>query len=201
MATGYTHPVVDGSVTEFPEFAMQCARAFGALISMRDEPMDAEIPEEFRPSDYSAKKLAEMESKLAKLEAMTSVEAQQGADENYTTRLNAHLEYRAKMKLENERLEAMIHRVRDWVPPTKDHREMKKFMLEQLTSSLHDMKWGSEEPVRLTAAAWWAEEIASARREVAYYSRQDADERKRAAERTEWVRQLRASLTAPDRAA
>jgi len=59
MPTGYTYPVVEGKITEFSDFALSCARAFGALITMRDDPHDTPIPETFEPSDYNAKKLAE----------------------------------------------------------------------------------------------------------------------------------------------
>ena len=41
MATGYTFNVVDGQITTLSDFAMQCARAFGLLIDMRDAPSDA----------------------------------------------------------------------------------------------------------------------------------------------------------------
>lgn len=50
MPTGYTYPVCEGKITEFPDFALSCARAFGALISMREEPMDAPLPDEIAAS-------------------------------------------------------------------------------------------------------------------------------------------------------
>ena len=194
MPTGYTYPVVDGKVTDFPEFAMQCARAFGALITMREDPMDAEIPDEFKPSDYSGKKLAEAKAKLKKLHALSPAQVQERADESYAIQLKAHLDYRARMRLENDRLDAMLKHVRSWRPPTSEHKGLKEFMVEQLTTSKHDMKWGSEEPVKRSAEDWLASEIASAKREVDYHTKDDEQEKERAASRTEWVRQLRASL-------
>lgn len=194
MPTGYTHPVVDGEVTEFPEFAMSCARAFGALITMREEPMDAETPDEFEPSSYSAKELAKAEARLKKALSVSPAQAQQRADESYAMLMKAHLDYRARMKLENDRIDTMLKQVRSWRPPTSEHKGLKEFMVEQLTSSKHDMKWGSEEPVKQSAEAWLAAEIASAEREVAYHTKADQEEKERAAGRTEWVRQLRASL-------
>lgn len=47
MPTGYTADVQSGKVTDFAEYAMNCARAFGALVLMRDDPSDADIPERF----------------------------------------------------------------------------------------------------------------------------------------------------------
>jgi hypothetical protein len=49
MPTGYTDCVRSGEVTEFADFAMKCARAFGACIEMRDEPSGTPIPEAFEP--------------------------------------------------------------------------------------------------------------------------------------------------------
>ena len=57
MTTGYTDAVGKGEITEFKDYALLCARAFGACVSMRDEPLDAEIPEEFKPNDYHEKSL------------------------------------------------------------------------------------------------------------------------------------------------
>jgi hypothetical protein len=51
MPTGYTAKLYDGD-QKFQDFAMECARAFGALIEMRDEPMNAKIPETFEPSEH-----------------------------------------------------------------------------------------------------------------------------------------------------
>ena len=45
---------------DFKSFAMTCARAMGACVTIRDEPFDAPIPT-IKPSDYNAK---------AKLEAI-----------------------------------------------------------------------------------------------------------------------------------
>lgn len=47
--------MADNENFTFPEFAMRCARNFGALIMMRDEPLDAPIPEKFEPSGYYKK--------------------------------------------------------------------------------------------------------------------------------------------------
>ena len=38
MPTGYTLDLYNGKDITFEEFVLKCARAFGALIDMRDEP-------------------------------------------------------------------------------------------------------------------------------------------------------------------
>lgn len=56
MPTGYTAAIADG--IDFKTYALSCARAFGALVEMRDEPANAPIPEEFKPSSYYVTSLA-----------------------------------------------------------------------------------------------------------------------------------------------
>lgn len=154
MPTGYTANVCDGKVTEFSDFAMQCARAFGALITMRDDPSDAPIPEEFKPSTYSADRYSEAKEKLRELRALTPEQVEVRA-------LCAYEEAVARVKQrndadfrQNDRIDAMLAKVAAWTPPTSDHVEMKNFMAEQLriskTSYRHDL------PVRLSGPAWLA---------------------------------------------
>ena len=45
MPTGYTAGILEGET--FEQYALQCAKAFGALVMMRDEPSDAPIPDQF----------------------------------------------------------------------------------------------------------------------------------------------------------
>ncbi len=73
MPTGYTAILMEKGQT-FQEFIMGCARAFGALIEMRDSPNDAPIPDKFEPSDYHAKRIIELREKLAKFKLMTDAE-------------------------------------------------------------------------------------------------------------------------------
>lgn len=37
MPTGYTSPLYEGKEISFEQFALRCARNFGALVMMRDE--------------------------------------------------------------------------------------------------------------------------------------------------------------------
>ena len=62
MPTGYTAKIADGQT--FEEFILSCARAFGALVEMRDEPADAPIPEEFKPSAYHTTQIGVARAKM-----------------------------------------------------------------------------------------------------------------------------------------
>lgn len=54
MPTAYTADIAKGIT--FKQYAMNCARAFGALIDLRDKPANCEIPDVVYPSDYHLKK-------------------------------------------------------------------------------------------------------------------------------------------------
>lgn len=198
MPTGYTADVQSGKVTEFSAFAMQCARAFGALITMRDDPPDASIPEEFAPSSYNAKRLEEARQELARLIAMTADERQAAADAAHTKAVASWDRYEAERVAQRERYEAMLTKVDAWQPPTPDHGEMKKFMQQQLSESIRFDCSGrsSPRPEPKSADEWYAAAVSQSSRDVEYHTKEHAKEVERAINRTEWVRALRQSLAA-----
>ena len=71
MPTGYTAGVQDGTVTDFSEFALQCARNFGALVTMRDDPWSTPIPERFEASEYARTAVVEAQQKLDEFHKLT----------------------------------------------------------------------------------------------------------------------------------
>ena len=73
MPTGYTATLVEHGQT-FPEFAMQCAKAFGACITLRDEPFDAPIPTKFKASTWHTKQQAKARALEKRLGAMNKEE-------------------------------------------------------------------------------------------------------------------------------
>lgn len=197
MPTGYTAGVADGTVTDLRTFALTCARGMGALILMRDDPIDAPIPERFEPSDYSSKKLAEATSRLIALKGMTreqiEAEAAKWNEENEA--------YRLKLVRENqecrERYDRLISETEAWEGAPQG---LKEFMLEQLRSS-RDFDT-SDDPLRYaptprSPVEWWANECREAARDVEYHVKADADERRRTDERNAWLAQLGAALPPP----
>ena len=194
MPTGYTSAVKDGKAT-FGQYVWSCARAFGALVMMRDEPHDAPIPE-FEPSSRYRERAEKAESEIASLEAMSD-----GALEAHVGELRASVRRenvkRAEThRLERERYEAMLTMARDWDAPSPDHAGLRDFMISQLTESI-SFDFGSG-PYAATepgpAGDWRAERIASLREDVARYAKHDAEERDRIASRNGWVDKLKASV-------
>lgn len=196
MPTGYTAGVQDGSITSFPEYAMRCARAFGALVLMRDDPLDAPIPESFPPSDYAIQSVQTTEIELGRLLLLSSDEADTGAREAHEASVRHRDEYRAKRKRERERYEAMLAMVKAWKPPSADHEGLAKFMVEQLTQSI-DFDCGDYEPTvepLLSGTDWQAQQIAQVSQRLERARQSLHEEENRARGRTKWLRELRESL-------
>jgi len=196
MPTGYTAELMEKGQT-FHEFIMGCSRAFGALITMRDDPKDAMIPKRFEPSNYHAKSITESLGELAKLKSMTDKEklafGQAEKDEDIKS-IERRFE---KQRVENKRLEAMEANVRAWNPPTYDHRGLKDFMLEQINISKNDSRYiqtSLDAAIDKPEMVYYVEAVSNASHNIKYHTEENDKEIKRANERTEWVRQLRLSI-------
>jgi hypothetical protein len=196
MPTGYTAKLMESGET-FPEFIMGCARAFGALIEMRDSPNDAPIPDKFEPSDYNAKRLISAREELVKLKAMSIEERTTFGEAAKAEDIERSRKYLEKALAENSRLEEMAAQVRAWTPPTKDHQGLKDFMLQQIDVSKNSVDYSERsltEAQAKPAKVYYVEAVSSAARDIKYHTEGNAKEVERTNSRTEWVQQLRASI-------
>src|ERR1022692_3329241 len=131
MPTGYTADVVDGKVTEFRDFALCCARAFSALIMMRDEPSSTPIPAEIAPdTSYYDGRIVEAEAALAILDSMTEAQASAAAQAAHEKAVAYRTKYLAGKGAAVARINSMLEKVRAWKNP-HDHERMKSFMIDQ----------------------------------------------------------------------
>lgn len=197
MPTGYTAGIVDGKITEFNDFALQCARAFGALIELRDEPFDAPIPDEIKAhTSYYEQSLEEARQRLASLLALTPDEVVSGAASALLIAQTSHQDSLVRVRAENARLKAMLAKVERWTPPTPDHQEMKRFMVDQLTISMTNEKYYLVGPneADFVPAKWHLASLDAAAQSVTRAADELAKERRRNADRNGWLQALRASL-------
>jgi len=196
MPTGYTADVQSGKITEFSDYALQCARAFGALIEMRDEKMNADIPDKFLPSDYHVKGLAAAKADFEKFNNMTAADAKAARDAAEAQRVTARSRRIEKSEEQRARYEAMLVKAKEWVAPTPDHAKMAEFMVDQLKQSIDfDCKVYNYDATPLPCARdWLAERIADAVEDLGYHEKKYAKDVARAEGRTKWVAELRASL-------
>lgn len=141
MPTGFTAPIYDGEDITFEQFANSCLRNFGIYQRFEGHPnlSKYEIPDKICPSDYSKKRYeeakAEYEKHLAKPKTKEELEAE------YIIYVNGVIKGNEDRIKENEALKnrynAMLSKVRSWVPPSDDYRKIKNFMESPLIDSLN----------------------------------------------------------------
>lgn len=193
MPTGYTCDVQDGTVTEFKDFALGCARAFGACVTMRDEDKDTPIPDQFKASDYHQRQLAETSEKLKDILLLTDEECEVKAEEDHQRKVKSQDAAIAKDKLHQERYQAMLDKVNAWTPPTPDHEELKNFMRQQLTESMK-FPYKPDPVEKQTGAEWKAEQIGKCEWSLEYHNKGHKEEVERIDGRNQWLKDLRESL-------
>jgi len=195
MPTGYTADISKGM--SFNDYAMGCARAFGALVLMRDEAKDAQIPEKIEPSDYHEKALKTAKARLTKLEGMSLDDANfqstsdwDRAEESRLNRLSENKKLRVKYEL-------MLRRAKEYISPTPDHDSFREFMISQIEESI---KWDCSESYyenpeeMLSGEDWLNKEKVAEEKNIHYHTKNNNEEIERTNDRNSWLNSLRNSL-------
>jgi hypothetical protein len=195
MPTGYTAPIADGIT--FEQYAWSCARAFGALVTMRDEPNNAPIPERFEPSDYHQKALEHTHTELNRLLGLSADHIADEAQKDFREQRDAHSRRMQRAADLRVKYEAMLAKVHAWESPSPDHDLYKAFMASQIVES---MQWDcdtshDEMPECQAPAAWIADRLAQLRKDLAYHENGHREEVERTDKRNQWIKALRDSLT------
>ncbi|RPI58299.1 MAG: hypothetical protein EHM48_10330, partial [Planctomycetaceae bacterium] len=103
---------------------------------MRDDPADAPIPDEVKPSTHHADRLAEALKERAELLKLTQNDIDQRAQDAHREALIRHYKQISKDRTLRMKYELMLERVRNWTPPSTEHVGLKTFMIEQIESSI-----------------------------------------------------------------
>lgn len=196
MATGYTAGVADGTITTFREYALQCARAFGACVTLRDDPLNAEIPE-FQPSDYHEKALAEAEVELAGFVAMDESDLRQMHDREYEENVASATRTFEEKELTLQRYKSMLAAAKAFRPPSPEHEEYAKFLVSQLQESIQwdcDTLYAKKLKTQVPFEKWVSEKLDRLRRNVDYHRKQYREEVERVAARNKWIAQLKEAI-------
>lgn len=204
MPTGYTYKVMDGSITELNQFVLQCARAFGALVHMRDDDMDAPI-RLAQTSDYYKKMLDEAKAELDAIIAVTDPAKQADLGRERVQRdLKRAREFLKEQEEENARNHRMQTLVSEYEAPP-NWLKLKGFMREQLSISLHsdraltlqresivEMERVLNDETKMIET--YHQLIKDAQRDVNYYEKELQKDYSRAEERNAMIIELFESL-------
>lgn len=198
MPTGYTAPIKDG--ISFNDFVLQCSRAMGACLSQRDDTTTPFLACDEVPEFYG-RNIAEAEAEVQRIKDRT----QEQIDAEYKAAVaQAEVELE-KASRETADLRNKYNRMRTqvsmWKPPTAEHIGLKKFMLEQIESSINfdceDTRYYTESLTSLvtqTPIEWHAKQLANAIQSLARHKQSLLDEQERVAKRNDWKRELCESL-------
>jgi hypothetical protein len=197
MPTGYTEGVASGEIKTLQEYAMTCARAMGALVSMRDSSFNAAIPEKLEPSTYHRDQLEKSQEELAILRRMSEAVWEEKAKAAFDEKQAWEKEYARKQEQQRARYERMRTLVLAW---QNSPEGLKSFMISQLDDSIKfDCPEGSyfghvEQPRPDTGREWFLKQERTLLRNIARYSTEYEKELERVEERNKWLEQLRDSL-------
>lgn len=135
MPTGYTEGILNGTTKDFKEYATMCMRAFGATIHMRDENLTKSY-EKREPSDYYKKSLDDSIKELDFFYKLTDVEIVEKEKKSLEKCIKNYREYVIERKKNKKRLLIFLKEAYNFEPPTEEHVEFKKFMIEQIKKTI-----------------------------------------------------------------
>lgn len=196
MPTSYTAPVADGTITDLRRFAMLCARAFGATISMRDDPMSAPIPMVIEPDGYYRRRHQQAVAEVLRLQRLSPMEAQREMQQEHSAAMARWRDSTWNDARQVVRYQTMIEHVDAWQPPSLEHENFKAFMLQQLRDSLKFDCGGRFRPMpRLQRwPEWLRGAIAEAMDNINWQRKRREEDVQRAVNATSWLALLRVSL-------
>lgn len=181
------------------DFAMLCARNFGVLIRMRDEPLTAPIPEKLEVDECCKKELEYAQKKYDDFLAMSDTERMDYLERTYTETVESINNETSSLGSEKDvlrrRYNAMLLKVIKWNPPTPEHVNLREFMIKQIHDSI---EWDCSEykPTIPDKAEWCnVEKHINGLKESLDYAKQSYDREVKYIEScNKWLSDLRESL-------
>ena len=193
MPTGYTEKLMKSDQT-FQEFILECAKHF---IIFKDSSDNTSILDKFEPSEYTIKKLIELNEKLERFKSMNIAEIINFNKKAKSEKINLCIENYENALNENNRLRKMEIQIYKWIPPTKKHQELKSFMIQQLNISKNDIDFlyilRLKEETK-SETSYYPEAIENILKDIKYYITKKEKEIIQAQERTEWMQELKLSI-------
>lgn len=198
MPTGLTAKIYEGKEVSFKDFALICARQFGALVHMKDEPLDAPIIKR-EPNTFYLEELNKAKRELEEFKA--NPPARESLAKEWEEKLEKikREDTESNKKASELRLRYldMLRQVQAWAPPTDEHTNLKKFMVEQLERSIQFDCMIYNNADKFPTMEQYIEDGLSPKhleKEVEYYQRRWDNEVKHCEEVNKWIDDLIKSL-------
>lgn len=197
MPTFFTKSIQTGKAATFADFAILCSSAFDRQYST------ANTQETYEPVLYHKDKRDEALTTLSWLAFLS--------EENrlILAKYQIKKEQKAKVKAAKEDIKkaaeikvkygTMLLDVMLWKPPTEDHERLQRFMVEQILICGDECDAGYSKKVLAESAVtpdqWLVNAVANAEKDFFYHDEEWEKELARTADRNEFIKQLRGSLT------
>ena len=144
MPTGYTQPIIDGTVKTPKEFLHLCLRNFGICISMRDMPLDSQedyieyIKKYYQDSiDYVTKKLENEKEEYARISNLSDDELYEMYVKKFSDDRDYYQKRTDEIKTHNAKYQSFYDAIKNW-DCSEEFSNIKKFALDQIDISKED---------------------------------------------------------------
>lgn len=208
MPTGYTAPLYEGTPITPAQFILRCARAMGAAIMQRDDHPDVEIQLREVDTKYHDDRLKDLRRQLEAANARTDAEWAAMREAEIVEARRTAEEVEAKQREIYRRYVAMQKAIRSWKPPTEEHYNLRKFMLDQIDESIkfdtpalapgRDTGWSPDVPEEIPVAEYRAKVIRRLSKSIANTAEHIEKEHALVRSQNAWVTALRDSLPDSD---
>jgi ribosome recycling factor len=204
MPTGYTERLATGKDDSFENFALQCSRAIGTMMHMRDDPMDAPIRLR-KEDDYYSESLKQAEAALQDLEKMSIDEIDAYAEKVREEQVAQCEKSLSDMFAVEKRYNTMTGKVNSW-NCSQEFESLRNFMNEQLTQGKEadcneQIKKmyikGLETIQQKKSRDIWNDAMAVAKRDVEYFTEHLTNDSASINDSNEWIGKLHDSLNIP----
>lgn len=196
MPTSYTDEIYRGKEVSGEDFILRCARQFGGLMHMRDEPLDTPITYREPDLSYYDKRIKEATEQARKYHRVSREEVEKEIDKTHKEMVETyHRRVRENAELES-RYRIVLSEVQTWNPPTPEHEELKEFAIKQLEDSI-EFDCSARHlvaPKKPDVDEYIAEMIESAEESREYYVKEKKEEIERVNAANKWIDELLISL-------
>ena len=135
MSTGYTYKIEKGQ--SFENFALNCARNFGACISLRDEPGIAEAPRKIKAdTHFEETRMQNAIDEKKAFEMLSDTQIEHILFKQNMEEIRRYHRYIQENRELEEKYKNMLDKVNKWTPPTSEHINLKNFMISQIEESI-----------------------------------------------------------------
>lgn len=194
MPSAFTAPITNDEEFTWIDYLERCVHNFIRY----DENINGRLPDEIKP--YHQETENDIELLLAEHEQLQKLSHPQRIEKGRAVirkREETLREYRARAEAYNEKYDAILSKVVQWIPPTERHEEFKKFAISQIEGSklrLSDYD-GELEYLKKYSPETAFEDYCNNLRVRAQNIRENIDRSNNfATSSTQWLKELRSSL-------